>query len=70
MDMERQSGDMFRKLFAYIQGDNEEGVVMKMTAPVFSFRHFNTDNMVDKVTMCFWINQTEQVLKGILEPNI
>ena len=52
---------MFQKLYRFIQGDNVEEVVMKMTVPVFTFSHLNTENTVDKITMCFWINQINQV---------
>ena len=60
MDME--SRDMFQKLYRYIQGANMEGVVMKMTLPVFTFRHEKDDGLVDKVSMCFWMNQGNEVV--------
>ena len=54
---------MFQKLYAYIQGENSEGVVMKMTAPVFSFIHLNTENKPDKIAMCFWMHQMNKVCR-------
>ena len=60
--MDRESGQMFQKLYSYIQGGNTEGAVTKMTIPVFTFRHTNNEGMVDKISMCFWMNQDNQVL--------
>ena len=59
--MDTESRDMFQKLYRYIQGVNMEGTVMKMTLPVFTFRHENNDGMVDKISMCFWMNQSNEV---------
>ena len=61
---EEESMNMFRRLYRFIQGDNREEVVMKMNVPVFTFRHPNTASMVDKMTMCFWLTQDNQVLEG------
>ena len=60
-DLDEQFLTMFQKLYRFIQGNNAEEVLMKMTVPVFTFSHLNTENMVDKVTMCFCINQINQV---------
>ena len=56
------SGQMFQKLYGYIQGGNDEREVTKMTIPVFTFKHKNSAGMVDKISMCFWMNQETQVL--------
>ena len=60
--MDSESGQMFQKLYSYIQGGNTEGAVTKMTIPVFTFKHTNNEGMVDKISMCFWMNQDKQVL--------
>merc|ERR1719431_349471 len=51
---------MFMKLNDYIQGGNSAGVVTKLNIPVFHFIHSNNQDMVDKITMCFWLNQGSQ----------
>ena len=60
--MDSESGQMFEKLYSYIQGGNTEGAVTKMTIPVFTFKHTNKEGMVDKISMCFWMNQENKVL--------
>ena len=52
---------MFMKLNDYIQGGNNAGVVTKLNIPVFHFIHSNNQDMVDKITMCLWLNQGNQV---------
>ena len=59
--LELQFSEMFRKLYKYIEGENSERVVMKMTVPVFSFLHLNTENHPDKSAICLWMDQDDKV---------
>ena len=52
---------MFMKLDDYIQGGNNAGVVSKLNIPVFHFIQSNNEGMMDKITMCFWLTQSNQV---------
>ena len=60
-NMEIQFRHMFQKLYDYLQGQNSKGVTMKMTLPVFSFMHLNKENITDKIAMCFWMTQEDEV---------
>ena len=53
---------MFVRLYNYLQGQNTEGMIMKMTAPVFLIEHLDTVNEVDKFAMCIWMTQDDAVL--------
>ena len=55
---------MFQKLQDFKQGENSEGVVMKMTVPVFSFIHLNNEKKPDRLSMCFWMDQDNKVEKA------
>jgi len=64
--MENKYREMFQKLYNYLQGDNMENMVMEMTVPVFTFRYANRDTSMDKISMCFWMNQHN---KPVPDPN-
>ena len=60
-NLEIQFFAMFQKLYKYTQGKNSEGEVIKMTVPVFSFIHLNTENRPDKSAICLWMDQENKV---------
>ena len=53
---------MFLRLYNYLQEQKIEGLMMKMTRPVFLIEHLGTKHVVDKFAMCIWVTQDDTVL--------
>ena len=58
------SGDTYEgkylKLHEYFQGQNTEGIIMKMTLPVFLVEQWGQAG--DRQAMCRWVSQDDQVI--------